>query len=171
MKDFITKAFLLFACGALASHASHAQDEKYGDTPEQQLLCKEGLSVYRSYKKQKNYAEAYTQWRKACVVCPETASEGIYADGTSFINYVLKSVDAEDPRHATLVDSLLYLHDKRMELFPSTKRKPNNRCEILGRKASDFYKYNADSHQEAYEMFKESLDCLGASSSATTMYQ
>ena len=171
MKDFITKAFLLFACGALASHASHAQDEKYGDTPEQQLLCKEGLSVYRSYKKQKNYAEAYTQWRKACEVCPEAASEGIYADGTSFINYVLKSVDAEDPRHATLVDSLLYLHDKRMELFPSTKRKPNNRCEILGRKASDFYKYNADSHQEAYEMFKESLDCLGASSSATTMYQ
>ena len=88
MKDFITKAFLLFACGALASHASHAQDEKYGDTPEQQLLCKEGLSVYRSYKKQKNYAEAYTQWRKACEVCPETASEGIYADGTSFINTV-----------------------------------------------------------------------------------
>jgi len=70
-----------------------------------------------------------------------------------------------------LVDSLLYLHDKRMELYPSTKRSPNNRCEILGRKASDFYKYNGDEHQAAYEMFKESLDCLGAESSATTLYQ
>jgi tetratricopeptide (TPR) repeat protein len=41
----------------------------------------------------------------------------------------------------------------------------------LGRKASDFYKYNGDEHQAAYEMFKESLDCLGAESSATTLYQ
>ena len=29
-------------------------DSKYGDTPEQQTLCKEALSVYKSYKKQKN---------------------------------------------------------------------------------------------------------------------
>ena len=47
-----------------------------------------------------------------------------------------------------------------MELYPSTKRSPNNRCVVLGRKATDFYKYNKDAHQEAYTMFKESLDCL-----------
>ena len=156
----------------LAPLASQAQnDSKYGETEEQQLLCKEALSVYKSYKKQKNYDEAYIQWRKACEVCPETASEGLYADGTSFIGKELKKVDAEDPRHAVLVDSLLYLHDKRMELYPSTKRSPNNRCVVLGRKATDFYKYNKDAHQEAYTMFKESLDCLGAEASATTLYQ
>ena len=156
----------------LAPLASHAQnDSKYGETEEQQLRCKEALSVYKSYKKQKNYDEAYIQWRKACEVCPETASEGLYADGTSFIGKQLKKVEAEDPRHAVLVDSLLYLHDKRMELYPSTKRSPNNRCVVLGRKATDFYKYNKDAHQEAYTMFKESLDCLGAEASATTLYQ
>lgn len=171
MKDFHTHIALLFMLAILTPMATLAQDEKYGDTPEQQLLCKEGLSVYRSYKKQKNYDEAYIQWRKACDVCPETASEGIYADGTSFISNALRKVDEEDPRHAVLVDSLLFLHDKRMELFPSTKRSPNNRCEILGRKASDYYKYYPENHQEAYDMFKESLDCLGAESSATTLYQ
>ena len=156
----------------LAPLASQAQnDSKYGETEEQQLLCKEALSVYKSYKKQKNYDEAYIQWRKACEVCPETASEGLYADGTSFIGKELKKVDAEDPRHAVLVDSLMYLHDKRMELYPSTKRDPNNRCVVLGRNATDFYKYNKDAHQEAYTMFKESLDCLGAEASATTLYQ
>ena len=156
----------------LAPLASQAQnDSKYGETEEQQLLCKEALSVYKSYKKQKNYDEAYIQWRKACEVCPETASEGLYADGTAFIGKELKKVDAEDPRYAVLVDSLMYLHDKRMELYPSTKRSPNNRCVVLGRKASDFYKYNKDAHQEAYTMFKESLDCLGAEASATTLYQ
>lgn len=155
----------------LMSTTGLAQDERYGETPEQQLKCKEALSVYKSYKKQKNYDEAYIQWRKACDVCPETASEGLYADGTSFIGKELKKVEDEDPRKAVLIDSLLYLHDKRMELYPSTKRSPNNRCEVLGRKASDFYKYNKNEHQQAYEMFKESIDCLKESSSATTLYQ
>jgi len=163
----LTASFLLL----LAPDSGWAQDERYGDTPEQQLKCKEALSVYKSYKKQKNYDEAYIQWRKACDVCPETASEGLYADGTTFIGRELRSVEEGSDREKTLVDSLLYLHDKRMELYPSTKRSPNNRCEILGRKASDFYKYNRDEHQAAYEMFKESLDCLGAESSATTLYQ
>ena len=163
----LTASFLLL----LAPDSGWAQDERYGDTPEQQLKCKEALSVYKSYKKQKNYDEAYIQWRKACDVCPETASEGLYADGTTFIGRELRSVEEGSDREKTLVDSLLYLHDKRMELYPSTKRSPNNRCEILGRKASDFYKYNGDEHQAAYEMFKESLDCLGAESSATTLYQ
>jgi tetratricopeptide (TPR) repeat protein len=163
----LTASFLLL----LAPDSGWAQDERYGDTPEQQLKCKEALSVYKSYKKQKNYDEAYIQWRKACDVCPETASEGLYADGTTFIGRELRSVEEGSDREKTLVDSLLYLHDKRMELYPSTKRSPNNRCEILGRKASDFYKYNRDEHQAAYEMFKESLECLGAESSATTLYQ
>ena len=163
----LTASFLLL----LAPDSGWAQDERYGDTPEQQLKCKEALSVYKSYKKQKNYDEAYIQWRKACDVCPETASEGLYADGTTFIGRELRSVEEGSDREKTLVDSLLYLHDKRMELYPSTKRSPNNRCEILGRKASDFYKYNGDEHQAAYEMFKESLECLGAESSATTLYQ
>jgi len=170
MKALQTLLFAAFAM-LLGTNVGLAQDERYGDTPEQQLKCKEALSVYKSYKKQKNYDEAYIQWRKACNVCPETASEGLYADGASFIGKELKKVEDEDPRKAVLVDSLLYLHDKRMELYPSTKRSPNNRCEILGRKASDFYKYNKDEHQAAYEMFKESVECLKEESSATTLYQ
>jgi tetratricopeptide (TPR) repeat protein len=155
----------------IAPLVTSAQDEKYGDTEDQQTRCKEALSVYKSYKKQKNYAEAYIQWRKACEVCPETATEGLYADGAAFISYQLKKEEEGSDRERILVDSLMFLHDKRMELFPSTSRSPQNRCEILGRKASDFYKYNGDAHQEAYDMFKESIDCLGAQSSATTLYQ
>ena len=149
---------------------SHSQ-ERYGDTEEQQTLCKEALNIYKDYKKTKEYDEAYIQWRKACEVCPETASEGLYVDGASFIGKQLKKVDETDPRHAVFVDSLMYLYDKRMELFPSTKRSPNNRCEVLGRKAADFYDYNKDEHMKAYEMFKESIECLKEASSATTLYK
>ena len=75
---------------------SHSQ-ERYGETEEQQTLCKEALNIYKDYKKTKEYDEAYIQWRKACEVCPETASEGLYADGASFIGKQLKKVDETDP--------------------------------------------------------------------------
>lgn len=171
MKGTLTTS-LLMTFTVLLSVTMRAQDDsKYGDTEEQQIACKEALSVYKSYKKQKNYDEAYIQWRKACNVCPEQASEGLYADGTTFISRQLRQVKETDARHAVLVDSLMYLHDKRMELYPSTSRSPQNRCEILGRKATDYYRYFEDNHLEANGMFKESLDCLGAESSITTLYQ
>lgn len=64
--------------------------ERYGETEEQQILCKEAISVYVSYKKQKNYDEAFIQWKKACDVCPATAREGIYSDGVRFLKNELK---------------------------------------------------------------------------------
>ena len=104
-------------------------DSKYGDTPEQQTLCKEALSVYKSYKKQKNYGEAYQQWKKACDVCPESVQESLYADGATFIKAEIKVAKkaGDDARQAVLIDSLMWAYDKRMQLFPSTKKKPNNR--------------------------------------------
>ena len=155
----------------LATSVSLAQDERYGNTPEQQLKCKEALSVYKSYVKQKNYDEAYIQWRKACSTCPENAAEGLYYYGAKLVAKELKKVDPADARHATLVDSLMFLYDKRMELFPTTKRSPNNRCEVLEQKAKDYYKYFKEKHYDAYDMFKESLSCLKEESSVTTLYK
>ena len=111
--------FFVSLASALLGNACFAQDDKYGATEEQRINCKEALSVYKSYKKQKNYDEAYIQWRKACAVCPERASEGIYADGASFVGKELKKIDADRSASRRAVDSLMFLHDKRMELFPS----------------------------------------------------
>tara|TARA_B100000427_G_C15495860_1_gene589788 strand:- start:7 stop:1401 length:1395 start_codon:yes stop_codon:yes gene_type:complete len=146
-------------------------DSKYGDTPEQQTLCKEALSVYKSYKKQKNYREAYQQWEKACAVCPETVQESLYADGATFIKAEIKAAtkEGDEVRASVLVDSLMWAYDMRMKHFPATKKKPNNRCHVLGRKASDQYKYFKDQPEIAYSMFKESLDCIESKSSASTL--
>lgn len=146
-------------------------DTKYGATEQEQILCKEALSVYKSYKKQKNYAEAYQQWEKACAVCPEGVQESLYADGATFLKNEIKTAKkaGDDARVTVLADSLMWAYDKRMEHFPATKKKPNNRCHVLGRKASDYFKYNKSEAQVAYDMFKESIDCLGANSSASTL--
>ena len=146
-------------------------DLKYGDTENKQILCKEALSVYKSYKTQKNYSEAYDQWEKACAVCPPQVQEALYQNGSTFIKYEIKEAKAAGDlvRQAALVDSLMWVYDMRMELFPSTKKKPNNRCHVLGRKASDYYSFNKDSVQVAFEMFKECIECLGSKSSATVL--
>jgi len=146
-------------------------DLKYGDTENKQILCKEALSVYKSYKTQKNYSEAYDQWEKACAVCPPQVQETLYIDGSTFMKSEIKEAkEAGDlERKAVLVDSLMWVYDTRMELFPSTKKKPNNRCHILGRKASDYYKFHKDSVLVSFGMFKECIECLGSKSSATVL--
>ena len=57
----------------IASPLHLMSQDRYGDTEEQQILCKEAISVYVSYKKQKNYDEAFIQWKKACDICPPKA--------------------------------------------------------------------------------------------------
>ena len=147
--------------------------DRYGDTEEQQLLCKEALSVYMSYKKQKNYDEAYIQWLKACDVCPATAREGLYSDGIRFLKNELEKAEsaANDVRVSEITDSIFLLYDQRMELYPSTTKRPNNRCSILGYKASDYFRYNKDDPATANAWFKESVDCLKEETSAAVLSQ
>jgi len=146
--------------------ASFGQD-RYGETDEQQLLCKEAISVYRSYKKQKNYDEAYIQWKKACDVCPLTATENILRDGVTFLNDQLKKTE-DEARRASIADSIFLLYDQRMELFPATKKYPKNDCMVLAQKGMDQYKiFKKPGSAEATALLKESIECLGADSAIT----
>lgn len=158
---FITALILGFAGTNLWSQ------DKYGETDEQQLLCKEALSVYTSYKKQGNLDEAYIQWIKACDICPPKAREGMYSDGVKFLKNELKKAD--EARSLVLIDSVFLLYDQRMELFPATAKRPLNRCNILGYKASDYYRLKKDDVLTANAMFKESVECIGAASSAAVL--
>ena len=161
-KELIFMIALLIAIPQLTLGQS-----RYEDTEEQQLLCEEALSVYSSYKKQKNYDEAYIQWLKACDVCPLTANENILRDGVTFLNKQLKKTD-DEARRASITDSIFSLYDQRMELFPSTKKYPKNNCMVLARKGMDHYKiFKKPGATEATAMLQESIDCLGADTTIT----
>lgn len=160
-----------FAIGMMSSMDVYAQPDnsKYGATEEQQIACMEALSVYKSFKDQDNYKDAYRIWQKACDVCPPDAQESIYIDGVRFIKTELKESKGDKERMKVLVDSLMATYDKRMEYFASTDRNPNNRCTILGYKANDFSSIYKSKTREAYAMFKESYDCLKAESNASVL--
>ena len=166
-----SKNLLITLIIALPASFSAQNENKYGETERQQILCKEALSVYKSYKTQKNYSEAYQQWEKACDVCPEGVQESLYSHGALFIKNEIKDAEktGDETRKTILIDSLMWAYDIRMKLFPVTTKKPKNRCGVLGRAASDFYKFNKDYPEDAFEMFNESLKCLEANSSASVL--
>ncbi len=167
MKQFAQITAL--ALGLLIAGAATAQDQaKYGATEEQQVACMEALSVYKSFKTQKNFEDAYTVWQKACKVCPPDVTEGLYIDGVRFIKEVYNLTESTD-RKKVLRDSLMLIYDQRMEIFPATDKEPLNRCGILGYKASDYARYFKKDLEGAYKMYQESLYCLTTASPASTI--
>lgn len=162
----ITRIFTLLVLVSISLGGFAQGDVKYGETPEQQTLCKEALSIYRGFRDQKNYDDAYPAWRKTCDVCPETVSQRLYSDGVKFLKNEIKKSKGTD-RVAVLVDSLFMTYDKRMELYPSTPKKPNNACHILGFKATDMKKYRPNEALATFEMFSEVVNCIEEQSKAS----
>lgn len=161
MTQYISTVLVLLA--AFTAGSVQAQDDsKYGETPEQQAACKENLSLYETYYKQKNYDDAYPFWKTACSVCPPTVSQNMYIKGVNLLKRQMKAaVKAKDNARAVgLRDSVFVFYDLRIEHFPSTSKKPNNGCEVLGRKALDWTSLNKRKALEARPMFEESIACL-----------
>lgn len=143
--------------------SAQAQDDsKYGDTPEQQAACKENLSLYETYYKQKNYDDAYPFWQKACSVCPPKVSQNMYIKGINLLKRQMKAAikAKNNDRAIGLRDSVFTFYDLRIEHFPTTSKKPNNGCEVLARKAMDWTSLNKRAAAEARPMFEEAILCL-----------
>jgi hypothetical protein len=123
----------------------------------------EALSIYRSFRDQKNDHEAYVSWKKACDVCPPDASERLYSDGAKFLKSEIKEANkAKDAaKMKVLTDSLMLVYDKRLQYFAVTDKNPDNGCAIKGLKAADMYALQKKTHlKEAFGLYKESVDCL-----------
>ena len=159
-------AFLLImftAAPLVAQDDADEGEDKYGDSPEQRQACMEALSIYRSFRDQKNMDQAYITWRTACETCPADVSERLYSDGAKFLrNEIKKAYGAKDmDRTKTLIDSLMLVYDLRIANFASTAKNPNNGCGVKGLKASDMYSYQKKNKLvELNALFKESIDCV-----------
>lgn len=142
--------------------------EKFGKTPEEQLLCKEALSVYQSQYKSKD-AHVYASWQKAFNACPCTASQNMLTQGIKLLKKEIKSAD--DTRKAVLVDSLFMVYHKRIETYPATKKNPNNGCSVSARMGMDMMKYQPEKKDEVITILEESIDCVGNKSLAAVLWK
>jgi tetratricopeptide (TPR) repeat protein len=164
---------LLTGSAAMTATTADAQNEKYGSTPEQQQACKEALSLYSTYYKQKSYDDALPFWRAACATCPDGVKQSLYMHGVTLLKGLRNTSLAAEPvdsvRVTELNDSIFMLYDRRMEFYPSTTKKPNNGCDVLVRKATDWLKFYKEDHATANVWFKEAIDCLGTATPASAL--
>ena len=105
----MTKKIIILIVAFLVVLNVNAQG-KYGADEQK---CKENLSLYREYYKQKNYADALASWRWAYNNCPQ-ASGNIYKNGPKIIKERMK-LDTENK--SDYIDTLMMIFDQRIQYF------------------------------------------------------
>ncbi|MBL4586687.1 MAG: hypothetical protein JKX84_06495 [Flavobacteriales bacterium] len=133
----------------LGSFSAFSQDdEKFGSTPDK---CKECVSLYREYFKQKNYDDALPGWRCAFAICPK-ATKNIVINGPKLFKHQIKKNEENAELKQAYIDTLMMIYDKRIELYPKDK------AYALGRKGMDQYDYVGEDFTETYNTLIEALD-------------
>ncbi len=126
------------------------QPSRYGDTEEDSIQCVRNLSLYMEYYRQNNYELAYEPWKKAITICPK-ATQNLYIHGSRILRHRFNEVDDPDKEDA-LVDSLMWLHDKRIKHF-------DREGFVLGRKGVDLYTLAPDENiQKIFDLTDRSID-------------
>ena len=130
------------------------------DTDAKQQKCKEDLSAFYQFARQKNYADAYLPWLDLYNNCPEM-SKNTYKYGVMILNdFIAKETDAT--KKAEYFDLLMKVYDSRIQYFGNDAVMPKAR--ILGNKAVDYISNNTPNDplkKEAYIWLGEAVNGLG----------
>ncbi len=143
----ITLAILTIAM-ALTGTKLSAQGKFGADSAE----CIKYLSYYSEYYKQKSYDEAIPSWREAYRLCPPTARQSVLIDGTTLIRRLITKNSSNAAYKAALVDTLLTLHDLRVQYYP------NYATTALNNKGLDAANYIKDNPERVYNILNEIIE-------------
>ena len=165
MKEKILKPFILSALMFLFVVLGISQDRngsKYSSS-EDSIYCGRYLSAYRGFFKLSLYEDAYETWWKVFNNCP-ASSEKMYVDGVTMYRSFIEAAP-DGPVREGLIDTLMLIYDRRMEYF-------GGEGNVLGRKGRDLLTYrraDIEQVQNAYEMFKKSIELQGKESRESAM--
>ena len=155
MINKIMKKIIILTVAIICSYTANAQ-EKYGKDEQK---CRENLSMFREYYKQKNYADALSSWRWTFLNCPES-SGNIYKNGPKIIKERIK-VDKENK--SAYIDTLMMVFDQRVQYF-------GKEGYVLGLKGYELIGIDKNRSEEALGYLKQSLDLETNSASVQAVY-
>ena len=147
---------VLILCASIFSVFYVSGQGKFGADEQR---CKENLSMFREYYKQKNYTDAYAPWMWAFNNCPES-TQNIYKNGPKIIKEKIKLDMLNKPAY---IDTMMLVFDQRIEYF-------GKKGYVLGLKGFELVLIDKDRSAEAILYLKESLDIQGNNSSVQAVY-
>lgn len=151
------KAFLIFFALVATGFTSGAQGKFGADSAE----CLKYLSYYEEYFKQKSYGDALTNWRKAYSLCPHSSRQTLLINGATLLRQVIAKNSRNAIYREALVDSLLTLHDERVQYFPKYA------VSALNAKGQDVYNYMRNDPEKLYKGFEEIIANNGSATKVT----
>ena len=138
----------ILAIATLSAGNVFAQGKYGADSAE----CIKYLSYYKEYFKQKNYDSATPNWREAFRICPPTANQTMLVDGTALMRKLIAK-NAKNPVYkAQLIDSLMMVHDVRIEYYPKYGVTARNN------KGLDMANYIKDDNKRLYDGLNEIIE-------------
>jgi tetratricopeptide (TPR) repeat protein len=155
MINIMIKRTVILVVAILAGASISAQG-KYGADEQK---CKENLSMFREYYKQKNYTDAYIPWMWSFNNCPES-SQNIYKNGPRIIKAKMK---ADKENKLAYIDTLMMVFDQRIEYF-------GKEGYVLGLKGFELIGIDKTRSEEALGYLKKSLDLEGNNASVQAVY-
>lgn len=130
---FIAFAFGMMFAGGLVM----AQKYNFGSDS---ALCTRSYTLYKEFHRQKNYSDALPYWNTTISICPKFSS-GIWSDGIKMFKVRIKASEDLFEREV-LIDSLLWIYDRRVEYFGNNPRYPEGY--ILGNKGVAMLNYRKE---------------------------
>ena len=141
----------------LGSTSAFAQGKYGADSAN----CIKYLSFYKEYFKQKSYDEALPNWREAFKRCPPTANQNMLVDGTVLMRKLIKQNEKNPVYKAKLVDTLMLIHDIRIQNYPKYAVTARNN------KGLDLAQYVQNDPERLYKEYGEIVSANGTKTKAS----
>ena len=166
-KIFAMIALAAATLPAMAQLEGTKVDDRIGHG-EDSLLCRQNLSYFAQNLKDKNYQDAYTNWKLLMEKAP-LAQMGLYTNGWTMLTNLI----GQAPDKATkkkYLDDMMWMHDTRLKNVQalnsfSTPKSQTSKGAILCRKAYDYTAHAPAAYDDykldtAYDMFTEGINMV-----------
>ena len=148
---FVITYVLILSSFDIIAQSKYGKDEQ---------ACKENVSVFREYCKQKNYEDALNPWRWAYTNCPASYAT-IYKNGPKIIKaQIIKYPENKNE----YIDTLMMIFDQRI------KYGFGKEGYILGLKGYELFFADKNRAEEAYQILKTSIKMDNNKSSVQAVY-
>ena len=144
---------VLIALISIGTFTAQAQEKLWGANASDSVKCWENYNIAGSYYQNKNYAEAYDAWYYLYSNCPG-AKENTFLIAPKVVEAKIKA-ETDSNKKQELVKVLINQYDLRLQYFPKKEGY------VLSEKAQKYLKYNKDSTEQAYNLFKTAFDVAG----------